>query len=403
MVVRTPPLGSLKSLFPQIHHPLPFSQRESRQLLDTITRSFRKNLDQEHPWETRDTSATDALTKRALAEQPRLKPHHPTDRHILSILSDPLFASYQHDGVNTSTHTATRHPCEVFDSAVSRGLMTPHLAAGFLATLQSQLAAKSPHNVRERMASSGAALRVLRWLRASGQENSLSFLKTLPLVKRLVPFLFAEGLQDIAWSWWARLAARLDELVLEAGPGTPDARALKILLFAIVEGYSRSDSQSPASLDGSFAALEKANYLVPSGSATTAKLAIRSSWKGLSYESTVNVLRRPKPSVTLFESFVDMGRPWDLHVDLAHLALHHPINPSHWAAVEYLLPRQRYIRETLPQMTPHSQQRVLSLVLDASERLVRTGQSAEMPWVERLARAIHERIDLGILKIHNAV
>ncbi|KAK5628332.1 hypothetical protein RRF57_004047 [Xylaria bambusicola] len=42
-------------------------------------------------------------------------------------------------------------------------------------------------------------------------------------------------------------------------------------------------------------------------------------------------------------------------------------------------------------------QRVLCLILDAAERLKRTGQADEAPWVERLKNAIYERLNLGFL------
>ncbi|KAI0432570.1 hypothetical protein F5Y09DRAFT_135856 [Xylaria sp. FL1042] len=404
MVGRTPSLSSLRRGFlPQIHHPLPLNQRESQQLLQSITSSFRKNLDKEHPWES-DGTVTNAPadSRLGLAESISATTNHrPTDQHLRAILSNPLFAQPRNDNVGATTPSSIlaprSNPFDVFDSAVSKGLMTIRRAAGFLATVRSQLLAESPDNVRQRMGASGAGLRVLRWLRASGQENDLHFLSDPALLKLIVSFLYAEGLQEVAWGWLARLAARGTELEFEKTPGKADSRTLSKLMSAIIDENINSASPSAISLDGSYAALAKANHMLPHESPAV-NAALRNSWARLSWASTVDAVGRPKPSVTLFEKFVDIGRPLKLPLDLAHLDLHHPTTPTHSAAIEYLGLR-RQIVEDMSNMRPGLQQRILCLVLDAAERLNQTGQAAEAPWVERLKSAIYERLNLGVLNI----
>ena len=402
MVVRTPPLSSLKKGFlPQIHHPLPLNKRESQQLLESITTSFRKNLDKEHPWETDET-----LTKRpagprlAVADSLSTTNHRPTDRHLRAILSNPLFAQPRNPGVDTTSPTTTSHNAhlDVFHSAVSKGLMTTRRAAGILATIRSQIVTESPDNVRERMGAPGAGLCVLRWLRASGQETDLRFLSDHALLKLLVSFLYAEGLQEITWSWLAQLASRSTELDFETTPGRAGPRTLSVLMYAIINENNESGSASLMSLDGSFAALEKANSLLPREGSHAATAAVRYSWARLSWASTVDVAERPKPSAALFEKFLDIGRPLKLPLDLAHLDLHHPTAPTHSAAVEYLRLRQRIV-EDMTNMKPGYQQRITCLILDAAERLNRTGQADEAPWVDRLRNSIYERLNLGFLNL----
>ncbi|KAI1133801.1 hypothetical protein F5Y10DRAFT_228581 [Nemania abortiva] len=401
MVVRTPPLSSLrKGFLPQIHHPLPLNRRESQHLLESITSSFRKNLDQEHPWGTDETpSNTPPNSKLTDPAEPPLTVtanHRPTDRHLRAILSNPLFAHPRTIDGDTSIRTASHKPFDVFDSAVSKGLMTPRRAAGFLATVRSQLLAESPDNLRQRMGVSGGGLRVLRWLRASGLENDLSFLSDPALVKQIIPFLYAEGLQEVAWTWLAQLAARATELEFENTPGKASAQTLFRLMSAIIDESSKPGSQSPISLDESFTALAKANGMLPHDN-QAANAAVKSVWAKLSWASTVDALERPKPSVSLFEEFVDIGRPLNLPLDLAHLDLHHPTTPTPSTAIEYLRVR-RQIVESVSNMRPRAQQRVLCLVLDAAERLKRTGQMAEAPWVERIKNAICERLNLAVLR-----
>jgi hypothetical protein len=394
MVVRTPPLGSLRrGLLPQIHQPLVLNKRESQQLLQSITTSFRKNLDREHGWETDETSTTTATKARSdLTEPPASTANHrPTDRHLRAILTNPLFAQPRDVHIDAPTHAAISKALPIFDAAVAKGLMTTRRAAGFLATIRAQLSAESPNDIRQRMASSEAGLRVLKWLRASGQENSLDFLRDTALVKVIVPFLYAEGLQEVAWTWLARLAARATELEYEHAPGRTNAQTLSRLISVIIS----ENSASNFSLDSSFAALARVNDILPREKPVAAT-ALRSTWAQLSWATTVGALERPKPSVALFENFVDIGRPLSLPLDQAHLALHHPTTPTYSAAIEYLRLRQQIV-DDLTTMKPRGQQRVLCLVLDVAERLRRTGQATEAAWVERMRNAIYDRLNLGIM------
>ncbi|GAP84878.1 hypothetical protein SAMD00023353_0802000 [Rosellinia necatrix] len=400
MVVRTPALGSMRRGL--LHQPLPLNRRESQQLLESITSSFRKNLDQEHPWGADETSTDTSASSTSDSAEPPCEPPcelrcgfppRPVDRHLRAILTNPLFAQPRDD---TSTPAIRNKAYGVFDMAVARGLMTPRRAVGFLATVRSQLVAESPDNIRRRMGASGAGLRVLQWLRASGLEKDLNFLGNHPFVKLMVAFLYAEGLQDVAWGWLAQLAARAAELEFENNPDKANAMTLSKLTSAIIRENSESDS-SPVSLDGSFVALERASSMLPREN-RVGRAAVKNAWAGLSWASTVNALERPKPSVQRFERFVDIGRPLNLPLDLAHLDLHHPTTPTHSAAVEYLRLRQE-IANDISDMKPHIRQRVLCLVLDAAEKLTRTRQSAEAPWVERMRIAICEKLNLDILNI----
>ena len=90
MVARTPPVNSLKKGFlPQIHHPLPLNQRESQQLLNSITSSFRKHLDKAHPLQPQDaspsTSRASRLQTAVLNSKEALHDQRPTDLHLNKI------------------------------------------------------------------------------------------------------------------------------------------------------------------------------------------------------------------------------------------------------------------------------------------------------------------------------
>ncbi|KAI1494401.1 hypothetical protein F5X96DRAFT_617766 [Biscogniauxia mediterranea] len=398
MVVRTPPVLSLRRGFLlQIHQPLPLSRRESRQLLESITTSFRKNLDKEHPWQQQDeTAPPSSASANAQPSSSTLmssgaagtRHHRPTDSHLRAILTNPLF-SHTHDAQPTDP----RKPFDVFDSAVSRGLMTPRRAAGFLATVRAQIAKESAAgDVRKRMGESGAALRVVQWLRASGQEGSMNFLADDFLVKIIVPFMYAEGLEDLLWVWLARLAARITDLELEKRPGVVNAQSLARLLSVVVrEPAFSGTAEAKISLDGSYSALFKARDILSVPNRLAARI-VKSSWAFLSWESTVKAGTRPKPSAPLFDTFLDVGRPFKLALDLAHLDLHHPTTPRHSAAFEYLrLENQTQTQGGIAageRRSRHSQMRIICLAQDTADRLKQVGRPEEASWVERfLARS----------------
>jgi hypothetical protein len=385
MVTRTVPYNSLKKgILRQIHQPLPLSQRESQQLLQSITTSFRKNLDREHPWQA---PGTPAETQTPDASAQSATRHHTTEQHLHTILSNPLFSRPRNvdSDLPPSASSIQKH-FDVFDSAASKGLMTPRRATGFLATVRSEILAKSPENIGERIAASGAGLQVLRWLRSSGYENSFEFLYEPALVKLIIYFLYAEGLQEVAWNWLARLATQSAELDIKNSP-----RVISCLLNAIANESSGLTDNYHASLDGAYTALARANDMFPREGEAAAK-ALKAAWSELSWTSTVKVLEHPKPTTTLFEDFIDIGRPFCLPLHSAHLHLHHPTTPTVSPAIEYLRPKS--LSPDISSMRPRTQQHILCLVLDAVNRI---SDSERTGWLLRLKRNLLEQLNLGFL------
>ncbi|XXG98950.1 Suppressor of the cold-sensitive snRNP biogenesis mutant brr1-1 [Hypoxylon texense] len=394
MVVRTTSLNSLKNFFPKIHQPLPLTNHESRQLLESITTSFRKNLDKEHPWEPSsiDESASpgsaaprsrNPLLLKQTSHSPSLdasKRQPVADRHLRTILSNPLFT-------HQDAKKGPADPLDVFDLAVSRGLMTPRRAAGFLSKVRSGVRGASADEVRQGMARSGAGRKVLQWLRASGLENDLQFLLVSQLPSLLIPFMSAEGLEEIAWGWVARLAPRDGAQAMKWHHD-----ALKALLHSIRKHSSTSYSGSKLSLDRAYEALIRADEVLPKKN-EVARRSLEHVWFSLSWISTVLAAERPKPSAPLFESFVDIGRPLGAPLDMAHLELHHPLSPSHTAAVQFMHANAERQHE---HQDLALRRRLVCLALDAANRLKQVGDTYEASWVERFLTRIGADGNLSI-------
>lgn len=381
MVTRTPPLGSLKkgvkkSIFlPQIHQPLPMTHRESQQLLNSITSSFRRNLDKEHPWQPDNAIARDRLAQAVMKDAGQK--HRPTDRHLGSILSNPLFAQPQAATHGTSTALQVHH--DVFETAVAKGMMTPIRAAGYLAAVHKDLR-KSALEIPAAMAASGAGLRTVQWLRASGAENSLDFLGDRHLPTLLARFMFAEGLEEVAWMWLSRLSTQLASLPRDV----KTQRTLVNFLFAIREAQAYlgvSTGLAQTSLDSGYSTFLRANKTVPSNDPVALR-GLQQYWRSLSWSSTVDASLYQSPSAPLYEMFVDVGRTWKTHKqDLAHLELHHPMHPDHASAVAYL--HNKNVAETAARLqdSEHYVQRMVSLGTDTVHRLNQVGEETEASWI----------------------
>ncbi|ORY65776.1 uncharacterized protein BCR38DRAFT_340228 [Pseudomassariella vexata] len=381
MVARTSVLNSLKKgLLPQIHHPLPLNRRESQQLLKQITTSFRKNLDKEHPWQPSETPSPSRHDHPTGNTKDTTQKHHPTDLHLESILSNPLFSHPRHDPVALNRAAPRHNPTDVFDHAVSRGMMTPRRAAGFLAAVKLDIEKSSTLDIEQGMAASGAGLRVVKWLRASGLENRVDFL-SVPysgLMRVLVPFLQAEGLQEIVWTWISRLGVRLATTQVDE-----QAQLLMAQLLArTVIGSSMTGEGLP--LDTAYSSIIRANQTLPMENLAVAN-HVKTNWLRLSWKSTVEAWKHPKPSAPLFDLFVDMGRPFRQQLDLAHLELLHPSNPDHSSAVNYLHDNGRIARAVEKAKANSSSKyptRMIVLGTDTVSRLKEVGQNDEASWVK---------------------
>ncbi|KAL1872324.1 hypothetical protein VTK73DRAFT_1555 [Phialemonium thermophilum] len=404
---KTNPLSSLKSIFPPIHQPLPLNKRESQQLLNALTTSFRKHLDKEHGWSPDEPpaatlpsptisyypspNATSSATAARLAKD---SGRRPTDRHLRAILSNPLF-SYDPRSAEAARQLGThRDPMDVFDEAVAKGMMTMKGALGCLLAVRRDIVQSSTASLRDGMRASGAGLRVLQWLRASGKERDLSFLSNPRFVKVLLPFMAAEGLDELAWTWLSRLVAGEGPAALKRLNGK-QVPTWSVLLDALVH----TKALGARNLDDAYASLLRGEEMVK-GNPELAQ-GVLSPWMHLAWMSTVGAWKFATPSERLFESYVAIGdhieRPHGLV--RAHLDLHHPTRPSHERAVEFLSKESFWsslvpsagdkgaLALDSPRSSPSSfQVRVMSFGLDTVQHLSQTGQSEEAQYFLDLLR-----------------
>lgn len=347
----TRPLALIKNIFEAYHQPVPLSPENKQHLYSIITTSFRRQLDrklglpaEQPPQDSQQLEAAKSFenTSNLTLSSPEKEPPENEPRalsgsqHLRSILSNPLF-SYDVSKRPAVRSRWEKDPMDIFQEAVARGLMTPLRAAGCLKAKRRQIMQSSAMDPVEVMASSGAGQRVVEWLRSSGLENNLVSIGDGPLMKHLIPFLVAEGMENTVWVW-------LDML-------SPDAKGLsrkyvrkqrRVLFDALVE----SKYTGATSMNNAYACVLKAKEIFPWSKEENTPQYILSSWKKVAWESTVLAWKHlTKPSAKLFEPFYSIGQEevsrqengQNFHIEVAHLALHHPTKPSADDALKLLL------------------------------------------------------------------
>lgn len=309
---------ALARVLPSLHKPLPLNRREAQRLLDTLTTSFRKHLDSEHGW-----LPDEAPSVSASAAPPASTHRRPTDHHLSSILSNPLFnpptisPTSNHASSSHTKHGAANFAKEtaVFDEAVARGMMTMSRAHGFLIAVRNSILRSSFLSVLDGMQASGAGTRVVSWIQSSGVEKDLTFLNNDGFLRLLVPFMVAEGLEEKIWTWLEQIRDMSSSPTLEAPPRW----------FFILGAISRAKTLDGGTLDAAYASILRGEELFRHHDYQN----LIHAWLIVWWQSTAKAWRFSPASEDLFENYVAISdhlkRP--LALQRAHLDLHHP-NPA---------------------------------------------------------------------------
>jgi hypothetical protein len=311
---------SLKNLFAGYHEPMPISKQQSQKLLDGLKTSFRQQLDKEYgrgPSSAAKPNDADSLpvARRSAANQ-----------HLKAILLNPLF-SYEKDVGTTLPNPKplpTRDPMDVFDHAVSRGMMTLKAATGCMKAKRQQLQMYPDAN--SRASDSETAVRVVRWLRSSQYASDLDFLGDRPFVQAILPFLVAEGLEHVAWEWTSRTINDTSNTV----SSNERRKRASFLLSELVRVKSHPQY---GNLDAAIATLQEAEQSFQSSPLLPKLLTL--PWRSVSWLSTVESYSRSAPSAGLFNAHLDTANRLhhSVEVEKAHLHLYHPTHSDYTPAL----------------------------------------------------------------------
>ncbi|KAJ2903328.1 uncharacterized protein MKZ38_010079 [Zalerion maritima] len=435
-------LASKNSLFAAFHEPTYIDRKTSRKILDALVSSFNRSLDKEHgPLPNasspvaRSSPEPEATRRRSSSSR---RQH--VDSHLGAILSNPMFsydnarpvpgkasllASLGPGHVEGREKRRTqvqepprRDPMDVFDEAVSKGLMTIPRATGCLVAKRKLLEDSAPGCLKDAMQYSRAGTRIVTWLRSSGAESDLTFLefpgrsaKNNPntlFLNSLIPFLLAEGKDGLVWSWFSRV-------LREKGHGSPEANASSMNASALVVSLIRAQWNTLSEehhipygmvleIDQRFsdAAAHSSNVETPRAKNLHTS-PVFTAWKYVSFHGTMNKIPVPPPPTPVFDQFMNMADPWGkaVEADIAHLDLHHPTHPTPEKAVQYIeqeKPWKQSRRQSQPawdRNTIPRGSRVVQMGVDAINYFVRRGDKAEAAHVYSLLTQLFPWVPWG--------
>lgn len=229
--MKTSRIALSPSPWAKIHAPLPRTPRQSEQLLNALTSSFRRELDRQHPTASppdQTPSANNASTAKVTSENNLHSSAHATDAHIHNILDNPLFRvaplkvdhkrsaiapDRQGDTLRNSNGITdlgfiTEEPMVLFDQLVASGRATTQLAG---ACLGREWLMHNPSTYINRPLSrepkkSQAGSKVASWWFASDTNTKLSLFEDEKTLYKLLKFLVTEKSYDTIYTWLEMLA-----------------------------------------------------------------------------------------------------------------------------------------------------------------------------------------------------
>ncbi|KAL1799749.1 hypothetical protein ACET3X_000091 [Alternaria dauci] len=205
----------LSTLASKIHPQLPLSPRESQQLLNLLTNSFRTHLDHAHPLAPSESHQKKPTRELALSNGRRnsssirqTSSYDSASQHIDSILNNPLLAvKPRRRGAGSAAIDVMREPMNWFVDEIAAGTATLPKAAVCLEVLEKT---KNQRPSRLENGRSPAAV-LVEWLQTSNLENTKQFLdmsvksrRGTVFLNRLVALLLAEGETTALWRWFIR-------------------------------------------------------------------------------------------------------------------------------------------------------------------------------------------------------
>ncbi|KAJ5095428.1 hypothetical protein NUU61_004784 [Penicillium alfredii] len=189
--------------WPKIHQPLPRTPRESQQLLNALTSSFRRQLDHAYP----TSESAHHGDRPANADSST----HATNQHLQSILENPLFRivppktpSPDHHALRSieDQRRLAEEPMVVFDELVASGSVTP---SAITSCLKSQLLRTRS---RADMKISRTAARIVDWFWASDGTSRQNLLRSRASTTSLTKFMVTEGLHGTVIEWLRMLLSQ---------------------------------------------------------------------------------------------------------------------------------------------------------------------------------------------------
>ncbi|CCU75593.1 hypothetical protein BGHDH14_bgh01169 [Blumeria hordei DH14] len=369
-----------------IRNPIVLNSQESKQLLNLLTTTFRRQLDIAHTSPeiaqvNRNNSSKSISQTQKLSNMSNAR-NNSVDALLYQVLTNPVLANSKN--TYSGTNKSIQSPTDYFDKAVAAGIMDIKYAGAYLHARLTQIILSDTKDIRSAMKASGAGLKVLKWLTSSNNYKELSFLKDEKFMHLFVRYLVAEGLQAYVWVWAHR---GLQSIPLKEPSHYSDSykseyRSAILPLMVLI----KSEIFKAANLNSAYMCLQKADeYLINS----TAQRMITPLWlPGLYlYRKTIFSFDEMKPpSESAFESFIALvpritTKPLRIY---SHLYLLHPTRPNADLALKYL---RQLSQSDVCNLSLRERNEITLLVVRTAGFLHDNGSSNRANWVMNSMRS----------------
>lgn len=226
-----------------LHPPLPRTPRQSQQLLNALTSSFRRELDREHPpvqsASEQSSSGKNALSGNRPTEERPHSSSHATDKHLRMILDNPLFRLTPSHAARSVSHgqppnidkaRSQKEPMVVFDELVASGSATVGTVADCLSWQVLLASRHTGERFRTELRDSQAGSRTVSWWFSLNWRERTIFFNNGRVLPPLCKFMVAEGLHESIFVWLGLLKDRAVH-----GESNQMAGPLKYLLGTFVK------------------------------------------------------------------------------------------------------------------------------------------------------------------------
>ncbi|KAL4906268.1 hypothetical protein BDW74DRAFT_140326 [Aspergillus multicolor] len=332
----------------KIHLPLPRTPRQSQQLLNALTSSFRRELDREHPLTASSsdeaTGVNNSSTGNRLNEAHSHSSAHATEQHLRTLLNNPLFrVSLRGHGIRPEPHLDAdgsrrgKEPMAIFDELVAAGSAT---AASVSDCLNWQLLIASRHSDErfvKTLRDSRAGSRVLSWWYSSDTISKIEFFRDERAVRSTCKFMAAEGLQSSVLAWLEMLRD------CDVGGWNPTKRAAGKHFKYLLGSFLKAEIECGGGIGSSLRFyLDACRILVPiGGGEPSMSLHIALGAPAAYLIDVIDGSLRQNPElpvpVDLYDEYAQMVSTLKLSkLHSAIIAIYHPARPDAEPFVQFL-------------------------------------------------------------------
>ncbi|KAL4969577.1 uncharacterized protein BDV14DRAFT_85205 [Aspergillus stella-maris] len=381
-----------------LHAPLPRTPRQSQQLLDTLTSSFRRELDREHPPNaSSQVSSVGAINAPTDDRSSQENPHsssYATDKHLSVILEHPLFRLSPNTGSlgTRAKGGVMEHPMVRFDGLMATGNATVSRVFSCIRT-QVLLASYHPNDlfVKE-LRDSGAGSRLVNWwLSMDWDIKRKFFTQDLSIFGQMTKIMVVDGKQDMVITWLGLLS---DPQICREKLGL-NAHTMQYAFSRLLGLFLKAESEYGGGMSSALRYYIDAAGMISSFEGESYEMNPRQTlgkpgaWlMGLMMNQSSGKDKFDCPA-KLYEDFaaVLMATSPSANLLKAIMPLYHPTTPNAEPVVRYLRAIQP---EFLESAKPIYRERIMRAGLDALRILIDAGDTKNCAF---LARFLQEALE----------